>query len=156
MKEKNLNIMLQTAARQLLNYPNYLEDLIMAYFETNGDLPIFEITEDEKCPNDVKKYLAVEGASLDELFDEAKSQSLNVLSKEQPLISRKKIQVSRLFLDATNEELEDIDNIVGIPIVSLIVEEIKFLQQKSDFLNKSYDFKKEDSEIIRRINYYLG
>lgn len=156
MKGKNLNDMLQTAARQLLNNPEYLEDLIMAYFEVNGNMPIFEIVEDAKCPNSVKNFLEEDGALLEDLFDEAKSQALDVLSQEQPLLSRKKIQISRLFLDATDEELKDVDNIVAIPIVSLIVEEIKFLQKKSNFLDKYNDLRKEDTEIMRRIKYYLG
>ena len=156
MKEKNLNDMPQTAARQLLNNPDYLEDLIMTYFEVNGNMPIFEIVEDAKCPNSVKNFLEEDGALLEDLFDEAKSQALDVLSQEQPLLSRKKIQISRLFLGNTDEELKDIDNAVSIPIVSLIVGEIRFLQQKADCLDKCIDLKKEDAEILRRIRYYLG
>ena len=156
MKVKNLNEMLQTATRQLLNNPNYLEDLIMAYFETNGKMPIFEIVEDAKCPKDVRKYLSEEASSLKKLFEEAKYQALDVLSQEQPLLSKKKIQISRLFLDSTDEELKNVDDIVEIPIVSLIVKEIKFLQGKSNFLDKYFDLQKEDAEIMHRIKYYLG
>ena len=105
MRNKNLGESVQIAARDLVETPDYLEDLVMWVYESKGRVAKGELIGDTMCPKAVRNYLK-QGGTIQELLKEAQEAAICSMSEAEECICMKNVQLARLFLKTSKPELE--------------------------------------------------
>ena len=94
MRNKNLDESLQTAARDLVETPDYLEDLVMWVYESKGRVPKSELIGDSMCPKSVRKYLK-DGGTIKELLKEAQEAAICRMSEAEECICMQNVDLQQ-------------------------------------------------------------
>ena len=155
MRNKNLDESLQTAARDLVETPDYLEDLVMWVYESKGRVPKSELIGDSMCPKSVRKYLK-QGGTIQELLKEAKEATICYMTEAEEYICIQNIQLARLFLKTSKSELEKLDIYFSHPFLSVTVTEFVHMKKILDEQKKMTKLVEEDEEVLRRLHFYFG
>ena len=113
MRNKNLDESLQTAARDLVETPDYLEDLVMWVYESKGRVAKSELIGDSMCPKSVRKYLK-DGGTIKELLKEAQEAAICRMSEAEECICMQNVQLARLFLKTSKSSY-----VVKIPFTAI-------------------------------------
>ena len=155
MRNKNLDESLQTAARDLVETPDYLEDLVMWVYESKGRVPKSELIGDSMCPKSVRKYLK-DGGTIKELLKEAQEAAICRMSEAEECICMQNVQLARLFLKTSKSELEKLDIYFSHPFLSVTVTEFVHMKKILDEQKKMTKLVEEDEEVLRRLHFYFG
>ena len=154
MRNKNLDESLQTAARDLVETPDYLEDLVMWVYESKGKVAKGELIGDTMCPKAVRNYLK-QGGTIQELLKEAQEAAICSMSEAEECICMKNVQLARLFLKTSKPELEKLDIHFDHSFFSVMVREIVHMNKILDEQEKRTRLVEEDEEVLRRLHFYF-
>lgn len=154
MTKMYLESSLQTAARDLVKSPDYLEDFVMWVYEAKWKVSKNEIIGDSQCPKSVQNYLE-HGGTIRTLLKEAKDEAICFMLNSKELLCLTNIKLGRLFLKTPKSEIERLDINFTIPLLSVIVEEIIHMNEIFDKQEKMTSLGIEDEEILRRLHFYF-